>query len=186
LAEPQLLNAFCGDDFTGTMATAENFMLAGIPAIVFTGAPSIELVKRSFPSLQVVGIAGIARILNVEQLERELIPTYRTMRSYDALSYLYKVCSPFDSSPTVGNIGRAAELGMEAFDPEFVSVLPAAPRLSRYLLFGNLFAAVGRERVYKLDRHPSLPFHPVTPMREADMLRHPGEQTKLTRALVTN
>jgi len=185
MAEPQLLNSFYGDDFTGTMATAENFMRAGIPTVVFTRAPSAEEVKRSFPGIQVVGIAGVARTLSVEQLERELVPVYETMRSYDALSYLYKVCSTFDSSAAVGNIGRAAELGIAAFDPAFVSVLPAAPRLGRYLLFGNLFAAVGRQRVYRLDRHPSLPLHPVTPMKEADMLVHLSEQTDLPSALVT-
>jgi uncharacterized protein YgbK (DUF1537 family) len=185
MAERQLLNAFYGDDFTGTMATAENFMLAGIPTVVFTRPPSIELVKQSFSGIQAVGVAGIARTLNVEQLERELVPVYDTMHSYGALSYLYKVCSTFDSSPSVGNIGRAAELGIGVFDPEFVSVLPAAPRLGRYLLFGNLFAAVERERVFRLDRHPSLPFHPVTPMKEADMLIHLGEQTELPSALVT-
>jgi uncharacterized protein YgbK (DUF1537 family) len=185
MAERRLLNSFYGDDFTGTMATAENFMLAGIPAVVFTKAPSIELVKRSFPAIQAVGIAGIARTLNVQQLEGELVPVYESMRSYGALSYLYKVCSTFDSSPEVGNIGRAAELGVEAFDPEFVSVLPAAPRLGRYLLFGNLYAAVARKRVYRLDRHPSLPYHPVTPMKEADMLIHLAAQTDLSSTLVT-
>jgi len=185
MAEQQLVNAFYGDDFTGTMATAENFMLAGIATVVFTKAPSIELVRRSFPRIQAVGIAGIARTLNVPQLERELVPVYGKMRSYGALSYLYKVCSTFDSSPEVGNIGRAAELGIEAFDPEFVSVLPAAPRLGRYLLFGNLYAAVARRRVYRLDRHPSLPNHPVTPMKEADMLIHLGAQTELSSDLVT-
>lgn len=159
-------------------------MLAGIPTVVYTKAPAFESVKRSFPGIQALGIAGIARTLNVALLERELVAVYETMKSYGAPSYLYKVCSTFDSSPAVGNIGRAAELGIEAFAPEFVAVLPAAPRLGRYLLFGNLFAAVGRERVYRLDRHPSLPFHPVTPMTEADMLLHLGKQTDLPSALV--
>ena len=185
MAERQILNSFYGDDFTGTMATAENFMLAAIPTVVFVRAPSIERIERSFPAAQVVGIAGVARTLPVGQLERELVPIFETMRTYGAVSYLYKVCSTFDSSPTVGNIGRAAELGIEAFRPEFVSVLPSAPKLGRYLLFGNLFAALGAERVYRLDRHPSLRCHPVTPMTEADMLLHLGRQTDLPSALIS-
>jgi len=185
VAEMQLLSSFYGDDFTGSIATAENFMLAGIPTVVFTRAPSFDTVRHSFPGIQALGIAGIGRTLNVEQLEGELAPVYERMRSYGAQSYLYKVCSTFDSSPTIGNIGRAAELAIEAFNPEFVSILPSAPKLGRYLLFGNLFAAVGRERVYRLDRHPSLPFHPVTPMTEADMLLHLGKQTNLPSALVS-
>ena len=81
MAERQILNSFYGDDFTGTMATAENFMLAAIPTVVFVRAPSIERIERSFPAAQVVGIAGVARTLPVGQLERELVPIFETMRT---------------------------------------------------------------------------------------------------------
>jgi uncharacterized protein YgbK (DUF1537 family) len=62
-------------------------------------------------------------------------------------------------------------IGREAFGSEFVPVVVAAPHLRRYVLFGNLFATQG-DAVYRIDRHPTMSRHPVTPMRESDLCRH--------------
>jgi 3-oxoisoapionate kinase len=43
-------------------------------------------------------------------------------------------------------------------------------------VFGNLFAAVGGV-AYRLDRHPTMSRHPVTPMGESDLRRHLAAQT---------
>jgi uncharacterized protein YgbK (DUF1537 family) len=51
-----------------------------------------------------------------------------------------------------------------------------APRLRRYQVFGNLFAAVDGVG-HRLDRHPTMSRHPVTPMHEADLRRHLAAQT---------
>ena len=55
-----------------------------------------------------------------------------------------------------------------------------APALGRYCLFGNLFARLGigsDGAIHRLDRHPSVSRHPVTPMREADLRIHLAKQT---------
>lgn len=50
--------------------------------------------------------------------------------------------------------------------------------MGRYVAFGNLFARSGQDSpVYRLDRHPTMSLHPVTPMREADIRRILAEQT---------
>jgi hypothetical protein len=41
----------------------------------------------------------------------------------------------------------------------------------RYQAFGNLFATV-EGTAYRLDRHPTMSRHPVTPMTEADLRLH--------------
>src|SRR5207237_5905167 len=52
------------------------------------------------------------------------------------------------------------------------------PSLGRYCVFGNLFARAGSEsNAFRLDRHPSMSRHPVTPMNEADLLLHLAKQT---------
>jgi uncharacterized protein YgbK (DUF1537 family) len=51
-----------------------------------------------------------------------------------------------------------------------------APRLKRYQAFGNLFAVVDGMG-HRLDRHPTMSRHPVTPMAEADLRRHLARQT---------
>jgi uncharacterized protein YgbK (DUF1537 family) len=101
------------------------------------------------------------------------------MRESGAASFLYKVCSTFDSAPHIGSIGRAIELALGELSNRWAAVLPAAPRFGRYVLFGNLFASAGGEEVFRLDRHPSMSHHPVTPMDESDILRHLGRQTVL-------
>ena len=55
-------------------------------------------------------------------------------------------------------------------------MIVGAPRLKRYQMFGNLFAAVDGVG-YRLDRHPTMSRHPVTPMDEADLRVHLAAQT---------
>jgi uncharacterized protein YgbK (DUF1537 family) len=59
-----------------------------------------------------------------------------------------------------------------------------APRLGRFTAFGNLFAKAADGIGYRLDRHPTMSRHPVTPMDEADLLRHLAAQTQRPTGLV--
>jgi hypothetical protein len=52
----------------------------------------------------------------------------------------------------------------------------AAPAIGRWQAFGNLFARAG-DGIHRLDRHPTMSVHPVTPMHEADVTRHLAAQT---------
>jgi uncharacterized protein YgbK (DUF1537 family) len=179
-----LLLSFYGDDFTGTTATAEALALSGVPTITFANPPRLPFLKKHFPGVQAVGVAGISRSLSTEKLDPFLKPIFKKMNSYGTRLFLYKVCSTFDSSPTMGSIGKAIEIGMRIFSHKFVPILPAAPRLGRYTLFGHHFVHLAGE-VYRLDRHPSMSNHPSTPMREADLRRHLAEQTILPCGLIT-
>ena len=70
------------------------------------------------------------------------------------------------------------ELGIEMFRSRCVPVLVGAPALGRYCVFGNLFARFGADgEIFRLDRHPSMSRHPVTPMHEADLRLHLAKQT---------
>ena len=51
-----------------------------------------------------------------------------------------------------------------------------APRLKRYQVFGHLFAAANGA-VHRIDRHPTMSRHPVTPMQEGDLRVHLAAQT---------
>jgi len=50
-------------------------------------------------------------------------------------------------------------------------------------VFGNLFAA-GGDSIHRIDRHPTMKHHPVTPMRESDLRLHLAQQTQRRLALV--
>ena len=59
-----------------------------------------------------------------------------------------------------------------------------APPLRRYTVFGNHFAAAGDE-MFRLDRHPTMSRHPVTPMHEADLRVHLSRQTQANIGLMS-
>jgi uncharacterized protein YgbK (DUF1537 family) len=65
---------------------------------------------------------------------------------------------------------------MRVFGNPWTPLVVGAPVLKRYTLFGNLFAAIHGVG-YRLDRHPTMARHPVTPMDEADLRVHLQRQT---------
>jgi len=90
-----------------------------------------------------------------------------------------KLCATFESPPKAGSIGRAPELGIGNGAPLVV----ASSRIGRYQAFGTLFAVLSGAKV-RLDRHPTMPVHPVTPMDEANLRLHPARRTGLPVGLV--
>ena len=111
-------------------------------------------------------------------MDAHLPPIFTALQSLGAPLVQYKVCSTFDSSPRIGSIGRALEIGRRVLAPRsFTPIVVGAPALKRYVLFGNLFASVGLS-TYRLDQHPTMSRHPVTPMKEGDLTRHLADQTR--------
>jgi uncharacterized protein YgbK (DUF1537 family) len=177
-----LLLSFYGDDLTGSTDALEALASRGVPAVLFTAPPSLDDLAR-FPEARAVGVAGTSRSETPAWMDRELAPAFAALRDLGASVCHYKVCSTFDSSPTVGSIGHAADLGAAAFDQDLVPLLVGAPELRRYTAFGHLFAAF-RGETFRIDRHPVMSRHPVTPMAEADLRLHLAAQTASRVALV--
>lgn len=120
-------------------------------------------------------------------MEEILLPAFEKLKQTGARHIHYKTCSTFDSSPAVGSIGKAIDIGSHVFNNTFIPLLVAAPVLGRYCLFGNLFARMGigsRGEIYRLDRHPSMSKHPVTPSDESDLRLHLGKQTNKKTGLL--
>ncbi|NRA40448.1 MAG: four-carbon acid sugar kinase family protein [Planctomycetes bacterium] len=172
----QLLLSFYGDDFTGSTDSMEALAKAGVSVALFIDPPSAEDIKQKFAHLQAIGVAGLSRSLATADMDNELRPIFTKLQSLNAQFMHYKCCSTFDSSPSIGSIGRALDIGMEVSESQCVPVIIGAPILKRYVIFGNLFATVG-EQTYRIDRHPTMSQHPVTPMNEADLSLHLGKQT---------
>jgi 3-oxoisoapionate kinase len=178
---PHRLIAFYGDDFTGSTDVMEVVATAGLPAVLFLVPPDEAMLAR-FPEARVVGLAGVSRSQTPEWMGINLPPIYRALQATGAPFVHYKVCSTFDSAPHIGNIGAAAKLGMDIFANRPVPLAVGAPALRRYIAFGNLFAGIGETR-YRIDRHPVMSRHPVTPMHEADLRIHLAAQADLTIGL---
>ena len=183
-----ILLAFYGDDFTGSTDALEFISRAGARTVLFTETPTTEQL-RSFPDLDAFGVAGKTRSLNPYEMEKTLLPAFEQMKTIGANHIHYKVCSTFDSSPTVGSIGKAIDCGAKVFNNKTIPVLGGMPTLGRYCVFGNLFAKMGigsNGKVYRIDKHPSMSKHPVTPMKEADLRIHLGKQTNKKIGVIDN
>ena len=116
-------------------------------------------------------------------MEAHLPPVFETLAALNAPIAHYKVCSTFDSAPQVGSIGRAIDLAAPVLGGAWHPLVVADPAIGRYQVFGNLFAVAGGVG-YRLDRHPTMSCHPVTPMDEADVRRHLAKQTEKDIGLV--
>lgn len=176
------LVAWYGDDFTGAAAVMEVLTFSGLPSVLFLNVPSPERLS-AFSSCRGIGIAGVSRSKPPEWMDRHLPKIFDSMAQIPAPICHYKICSTLDSAPHIGSIGKAAEIALPLIGSQWVPVVVAAPAIDRYQAFGNLFAAVGG-KTFRLDRHPTMSRHPVTPMTEADVLLHLGKQTGLPLSLV--
>lgn len=184
--EENILLAFYGDDLTGSTDALEFICRAGAKALLFLKPPTAAQLK-AFPGLQAFGVAGRARSLSPAMMEAELIPAFKLMKETGARHVHYKICSTFDSSPQTGSIGKAIDCGATVFQTKMIPVLGGMPALGRYCLFGNLFAQMGigsEGEIYRLDRHPSMRKHPITPAHESDLRIHLGSQTKKKIGLI--
>lgn len=175
--------AYFADDFTGATDALESLARAGLRTRLFLDPPS----AAQCAGLDAVGVAGLTRALAPDAMDAVLRPAFTALRDLGPRHVHYKVCSTFDSSPDIGSIGRAIKVGSEVFNTPLVPLLVAAPALGRYCAFGNLFARYGigsTGAIHRLDRHPSVSKHPVTPMTEADLRAHLAKQTALPVGLL--
>ena len=174
--------AYYGDDFTGSSDALESLAVAGLKPILFLKPPTHEQLA-AYPGIDAVGVAGATRSMVTADLESRLREDFLSLRKLDAAHVHYKVCSTFDSSPQIGSIGRAIEVGCDVFKKgPAVPLIVAAPTLGRYCVFGNLFARFGtgaEGEIHRLDRHPAMQAHPVTPADESDLGLHLAKQTDL-------
>jgi uncharacterized protein YgbK (DUF1537 family) len=177
--------AFYGDDFTGSTDALEVLAFAGLRCALFLEVPSPQLLSELGP-FDAIGVAGATRGMDPTEMDAHFPGVLDALAHLPVSLVHYKVCSTFDSAAGVGSIGRVMDLARAAFGPGPIPVVAATPALGRYCVFGNLFARSGTDgRVYRLDRHPIMSVHPVTPMTEADLALHLGAQTRQSIAKFT-
>jgi uncharacterized protein YgbK (DUF1537 family) len=176
------LISYYGDDFTGSTDAMEALAANGVETVLFLKVPGQALLSR-FAAARAVGLAGTSRSETPDWMDVHLREAFGWLKTLDAELCHYKVCSTFDSAPHVGSIGRAIEIGRAVFGEATVPLIVGAPQIRRYTAFGELFAAY-QGRNYRIDRHPVMSRHPVTPMDEANLLMHLARQTTLSSTLL--
>jgi uncharacterized protein YgbK (DUF1537 family) len=167
--------AFYGDDFTGATDTLAHLARAGLRTMLLFAPPDAARLSV-LGQLDALGVAGAARTMEPHAQREELARVGAAFAALGVRVMHYKVCSTFDSAPQTGSIGVAIRTLREHCANELVAVVGGQPNLRRYCVFGELFAAGGaddhRQAVYRIDRHPTMSRHPVTPMNEADLRMH--------------
>ena len=165
-----------GDDFTGATDTLAETARAGLRSLLFLGVPTQEQLERAGP-LDAIGIAGAARGMTPADMQAELRAVGRYMAGAGVRVLHYKCCSTFDSAPHVGSIGAAVRELRRHMPNPLVPIVGGQPSIGRYCSFAQLFARAGSApEIHRIDRHPVMSAHPVTPMHEADLRLHLAAQ----------
>ncbi len=161
------------DDFTGATDLANNLVRAGMRVIQTIGVP-------------VGSISSQADAVVVALKSRTVAPAEAVAQSLQALAWLqaqgaeqiyFKYCSTFDSTPA-GNIGPVTDALMDALKTDFTIATPAFPDNGRTVFKGHLF--VGDV----LLSESGMQDHPLTPMRDANLVRVLQAQTHRTVGLI--
>lgn len=171
--EMRRLSVFIGDDFTGASDTLATWARSGARVRLFLDPAEAE---KAGDDLDIIGIATELRGLPADRIRDRMSGIAASVARLKPRYVHYKVCSTFDSGPDTGSIGVAVIALERALDPVLTLVLGGQPSLGRYCLFGNLFAGAADGQVYRIDRHPVMRQHPITPMTEADLAVHLAAQ----------
>lgn len=161
---------FLGDDFTGASDTLATYAQRGWRTRLVLSEAGVD------DDLDAVGLATDLRSVGPDRAAADVARLWPAIEKADPRVLHFKVCSTFDSSPQTGSIGAVARDLITRFCPDVVAVIGGQPSLSRYCAFGNLFAKGPDGLVHRIDRHPVMSRHPVTPMTDADLRQHLARQ----------
>jgi uncharacterized protein YgbK (DUF1537 family) len=178
------LIGFYGDDLTGSTDTLSVLARGGLVTRLFLDIPGAAQFA-TLGDVDAIGIAGAARTMTPREMDQELPAAFAALRTGGVRIVHYKTCSTFDSAPEIGSIGHAMAIAAAQLGKGFVPIVVGQPNLGRYCAFGTLFATAGPHGpAYRLDRHPTMSRHPVTPMGEADLRLHLAKQGMARVALL--
>ncbi|WP_309104213.1 3-oxo-tetronate kinase [Microbacterium sp.] len=155
------------DDITGACDVAAGVSAAGLDVEVRLGAPRTG--EQLVASCVIVALKS--RTAPVADAVVESVAAARALRDAGARRLYQKYCSTFDSTDA-GNIGPVADALLDQLASATISVgTPATPAVGRTMHRGHLF--VGD----RLLSESSLAMHPLTPMRDPDLVRVLARQT---------
>jgi uncharacterized protein YgbK (DUF1537 family) len=161
------------DDFTGATDLASMLVRAGMRTVQTIGVPPGSLAEA--PDAVVVALKS--RTIPPAEAVAQSLAALRWLQSQGARQIYFKYCSTFDSTDQ-GNIGPVADALLDALDARFTIACPAFPTNKRTIYLGHLF--VGD---VLLSDSP-MRDHPLTPMRDANLVRVLGRQTPRRVGLV--
>src|SRR4051794_23299868 len=170
---PILLGAVA-DDFTGATDLCNTLVKGGMRTVQAIGTPPEGLL---IPEADAVVEALKSRTCPPDEAVALSLEALAWLRRAGARQILFKYCSTFDSTDR-GNIGPVADALLEALGSDFTIACPAFPETGRTIYRGHLF--VGDALLS--DTH--MRDHPLTPMRDSNLVRLLARQTPVKVGLV--
>ncbi len=169
-----MLLGVVADDLTGATDVALMLQRAGMQVVQVIGEP---VSADALPEADAVVVSLKSRTSPPAEAVAQSLASARALRERGAKQILFKYCSTFDSTDA-GNIGPVADALADELGAPSAVFCPAFPANARSIYQGHLFVA-GR-----LLSESSMRDHPLTPMRDPDLVRVLGRQTKRGVGLV--
>jgi uncharacterized protein YgbK (DUF1537 family) len=148
------------DDFTGGTDLAGILVKAGMRTVQTVGVPNGPISAN----VDAVVVALKSRTTPASDAIEDSLAALRWLRAAGCRQFYFKYCSTFDSTAE-GNIGPVAQALAEELGTSFTIVCPAFPANKRTVYQGHLF--VGET----LLNESGMQNHPLTPMRDANLVR---------------
>ena len=162
------------DDLTGASDLALMLAREGLRTIQTIGVPHEDL---DLSAADAVVVALKSRTIPPQQAIDQSLAAAAALRKAGASHLFFKYCSTFDSTDE-GNIGPVTEALLAFTGSDFTLACPAFPANGRTIYKGHLF-------VNGVPLHESsMKDHPLTPMRDSNLVRVLQRQTKLSVGLV--
>ncbi len=155
------------DDFTGATDLAAMLVENGMRTVQLIGAPAPG---EALPDADALVIALKSRTAPVAEAVATSRAALAALRDAGCRQFFFKYCSTFDSTDK-GNIGPVADALLADLGAGFALACPAFPANARSVYQGHLF--VGN----RLLNESGMENHPLTPMRDANLVRVLGRQS---------
>lgn len=155
------------DDFTGATDLANTLVRQGMRTIQTVGVPEEGFI---LPEADAVVVALKSRTTPAKEAVADSIAAFNWLKARGARQVFFKYCSTFDSTDD-GNIGPVADALLDAMGEDFTIACPAFPAAGRRVFHGHLF--VGDV----LLSDSGMRNHPLTPMRDSNLVKVLGRQT---------
>ncbi|MGA2793645.1 MAG: 3-oxo-tetronate kinase [Roseiarcus sp.] len=162
-----MLLGVIADDLTGATDVALMISRQGMKTVQVIGVPS----RAHFGDAEAVVVALKSRTIPANEAVALSLAAAKALRSAGAEQLLFKYCSTFDSTDE-GNIGPVTEALLDLVGSDLTIACPAFPAAGRSIYQGHLF--VGD----MLLSDSPMKDHPLTPMRDANLVRVLQRQVK--------
>ncbi|AXE95961.1 MULTISPECIES: 3-oxo-tetronate kinase [Paraburkholderia] len=166
------------DDFTGATDLANMLVRGGMRTVQTIGVPeSNETIEAD-----ALVVALKSRTIPAADAVAQSLAALHWLRAQGCRQFFFKYCSTFDSTDA-GNIGAVTDalldaLSADAASAAFTIACPAFPENGRTIYRGHLFVGDA------LLNESGMENHPLTPMRDANLVRVLQRQTQSKVGLV--